>query len=158
MPRPPPDSNRGQCEPNVIPIALSTTCRGHGAFADFSLTCSRPGLDAGGTHAEGLRRLAAKYGTPTEEELTSLLVSEYRCDPAAANLLAKCFGHFCAGRFLEVTHLAAPATKAAARRLLRELDEGVYQVQVGKSAGRYPGLGVLLDELLSLAQPTPPWC
>lgn len=106
-------------------------------------------LDAGGIHAEGLRRLAAKYGTPTEDELTSLLISEYRCDPAAANLLAKCFGHFWAGRFLEVTHLAAPATEAAARRLLRELDEGVYQVQVGKSAGKYPGLGVLLDELLT---------
>jgi len=102
----------------------------------------------GGSHAEGLRRIADKYGVPTEQDLTSLLISEYRCDPEAANLLAKCFGHFWAGRYLEVAHLAAPATEAAARRLLRELDEGIYRVQVGKSAGKYPGLGVLLDELL----------
>jgi hypothetical protein len=51
------------------------------------------------------------------------------------------------GEYVEAVHLVIPAAEAAARRLLRELDEGIYQVQVGKSVSQYPGLRVLLEEL-----------
>jgi Domain of unknown function (DUF4209) len=44
-----------------------------------------------------------------------------------------------------------PKIEAAARSLLRALDEGIYQVQVSRDPGGYPGLYVLLNELESLA-------
>jgi hypothetical protein len=100
--------------------------------------------------ALGLRRLAEKHGIPGEDELHSFFLDEFHCDPSGARILAKALRHFWSGHHLEAVYLAAPATEAAARRLLRELDEGVYQVQVGKNAGKYPALGTLLDELLTL--------
>jgi hypothetical protein len=48
---------------------------------------------------------------------------------------------------LEAVHLVVPAAEAGARRLLRELDEGIYQVQIGKDPGTYPGMWTLLDAL-----------
>lgn len=44
-----------------------------------------------------------------------------------------------------------PKFEAAARSLLRELDEGIYRVQVAKDPGGYVGLYVLLDELERIA-------
>jgi len=110
----------------------------------------------GQVHALGLYRLADKYGVPSEDELTTFLVERYRCDPDSARVLAKAFGHFWNDNHLEAVYLAAPAVEDAARRLLRELDGGAYQVQVGKAPGKYPGLGVLLDELDNLGL-APSW-
>lgn len=93
---------------------------------------------------------AEEFGIPTEDELTTFLLDVFRCDPGGARILAKALRHFWAGDYLETAYLAAPATESAARRLLRELDEGAYQVQVGKNPGKYPALGTLLDALLEL--------
>ncbi|MFL6108012.1 MAG: hypothetical protein ACJ72L_13705 [Marmoricola sp.] len=98
--------------------------------------------------AAGLHRLAEEFGIPTEDELTTFFLDTFKCDPGGARILAKALRHFWARDYLETAYLAAPATEAAARRLLRELDEGVYQVQVGKNPGKYPALGTLLDALL----------
>lgn len=100
--------------------------------------------------ALGLQRLAEKHGVPDEDDLHSFFLDVFNCDPSGARILVKALRHFWSGNHLEAVYLAAPATEAAARRLLRELDEGVYQVQVGKNAGKYPALGTLLDELLTL--------
>jgi hypothetical protein len=107
-------------------------------------------LHRGHNYAVGLRKLAEKFGIPSEEELTTFLLDVFRCDPDGGRILARALRHFSAEDYLESTYLAAPATEAAARRLLRELDEGAYQVQVGKNPGKYPALGTLLDELLDL--------
>lgn len=100
--------------------------------------------------ALGLQRLAEEHGIPGEDELHTFFLDVFNCDPTGARILAKAFRHFWSGDHLEAVYLAAPATEAAARRLLRELDEGIYQVQVGKNAGEYPALGTLLDELETL--------
>lgn len=104
----------------------------------------------GHVSALGLQRLAEKHGIPGEDELQAFFLDMFNCNPSGARILAKALRHFWCGEHLEAVYLAAPATEAAARRLLRELDEGVYQVQVGKNAGKYPALGTLLDELLAL--------
>jgi hypothetical protein len=104
----------------------------------------------GSIHGSGLHRLAKKYGTPSEDELTTFLLDLYGSDPNEARILAKAFRHFWAEDYLEAAYLATPAVEAAARRLLREMDEGAYQVQVGSNPGKYPALGSLLDELLRL--------
>lgn len=101
----------------------------------------------GSCHAEGLRRLADRYGTPEQDELQTYFIQRYRCDPGGAYILAKSYRMFWAGDYVDAVHLVIPAAEAAARRLLRELDEGIYQVQVGNSVGQYPGLRVLLEEL-----------
>lgn len=101
----------------------------------------------GSCHAEGLRRLAGRYGVPTQEELRTYFVERYKCDPRGAHILATAYRQFWNGEFVEAAHLVIPAAEAAARRLLRELDEGTYKVAVGNSVGEYPGLRVLLEEL-----------
>ncbi|MEV0948996.1 hypothetical protein [Promicromonospora sp. NPDC050249] len=108
----------------------------------------------GHIHASGLYRLGEKYGTPTEDELTIWLLDVYACDPDGARVLAKAFCHFWAGDYLEAAYVATPAVEAAARRLLREMDEGAYQVQVGNNPGKYPALGTLLDELRRISLDT----
>ncbi len=72
-------------------------------------------------------------------------------DAQLARSLAKAFRHFWAGDFESCVHLVTPKIEAAARSLLRELDEGVYRVQNGAALGGCPGLGVLLGELNKLA-------
>lgn len=104
----------------------------------------------GGWHAEGLRRLADRYGVPTQEELRTYFIEQYKCDPGGAHILATAYRQFWKGELVEAVHLVIPAAEAAARRLLRELDEGIYQVAVGNSVGQYPGLRVLLTELDAL--------
>lgn len=101
----------------------------------------------GGWHAEGLSRLADRYGVPNQEELRTYFIEQYGCDPGGAHILATAYRQFWNGELIEAVHLVIPAAEAAARRLLRELDEGTYQVAVGNSVGQYPGLRVLLTEL-----------
>lgn len=101
--------------------------------------------------AEGLRRLADHYGIPSEDDLTEVFTHLSCRDIRLARSLAKAFRHFWEGDYESCVHVAAPKFEAAARNLLRELDEGVYRVQAGKDPGGYPGLYVLLDELEKLA-------
>jgi hypothetical protein len=105
----------------------------------------------GGMMAEGLRRMADYYGIPSEDDLVGLFTGMGGRDVRLARSLAKGFHHFWDGDFESCVHVVAPKFEAAARSLLRELDEGVYRVQAGKDPGGYPGLYVLLDELEKLA-------
>ena len=114
---------------------------------DMSRTSEMLARHVGVVHAVGLERLAARHGTPGENDIRDYLVQTYNCDPAAATMLAKSFRMFWRRDYLEAVHLATPAVEAAARRLLRELDVGVYEVQLGKTPGKYPSLHTLLDEL-----------
>lgn len=101
----------------------------------------------GSCHAEGLRRFADRYGVPTQEELRTYFVERYGCDPGGAHILATAYRQFWNGELVEAVHLVIPAAETAARRLLRELDQGIYKVAVGNSVGEYPSLRVLLEEL-----------
>lgn len=115
---------------------------------DMSQYATLASQHSGQVLALGLHRIAQKYGVPPQAEVRRFLTDMYKCDPASANLLATALTHFWQENYLEAVYLTAPATEDGARRLLRLLDEGAYLVQVGKSPGKYPGLGVLLDELL----------
>lgn len=101
--------------------------------------------------AEGLDRIASRYDRPTVDQLTSFFTDFGAVDVPLARSLAKAFGYFWDGDYEAATCVVIPKIEAAARTLLRELDEGIYQVQVGKSKGGYPGLYVLLTELENLA-------
>jgi hypothetical protein len=99
----------------------------------------------------GLYRMAARYGTPSVDELVSAIVDEGCRDPQLAVGLAKGFKHFWDGDYESSIVVVIPKFEAAARSLLRELDEGIYRVQRGNDPGGYVGLYVLLDELEKLA-------
>jgi hypothetical protein len=101
--------------------------------------------------AIALRRIADKFGTPDLDELTSLLISLGAADPRLARSLAKGFIYFWAGDNEAAVSIVIPKIEAAARALLREMDEGIYRVQVDRNQGGYPGLYVLLTELEKLA-------
>jgi hypothetical protein len=101
--------------------------------------------------AEGLQRIASRYGIPAESELAAFLSSNGQTDQALALSLARGFRHYWSGDYQACVHVVVPKIEAAARALLRELDEGIYRVQVAKDPGQYPGLYVLLQELEKLA-------
>jgi hypothetical protein len=105
----------------------------------------------GGVLATGLGRLADEYGIPSEADLTELLTRSGSSDERLARMLSRAFRHFWAEDWISCVYLATPLVEAAARDLLREIDEGLYQVQVGKDPGQYPGLFVLLEELERVA-------
>lgn len=98
--------------------------------------------------AVGLYRMAEKYGIPDQDDLRKFIIQEFpHCDSAAADILAKAFRMHWRGETLEAASIAIPAAEAAARRLLREADQGIYQVQVGEASGGYPTLRGLLQAL-----------
>lgn len=101
--------------------------------------------------AIALHRISERFGTPDLDELTGLLINVGAADPRLARSLAKGFIYFWAGDYEAAVCVLIPKIEAAARALLRELDEGIYRVQVDKSPGGYPGLYVLLTELEKLA-------
>ena len=101
--------------------------------------------------AEGLQRMADRYGTPPESELAAFLSGNGQANQALALSLARGIRHFWSGDYEACVHVVVPKIEAAARALLRELDEGIYRVQVARDPGQYPGLYVLLQELEKLA-------
>lgn len=101
--------------------------------------------------AEGLQRLASRYGVPQELELAEQLSIRKSSDLRYARVLARAMRHYWAGDWLSAVHLSVPLVEAAARSLLRELDEGVYRVQQGSDPAQFPGLYVLLAALEDLA-------
>ena len=105
----------------------------------------------GGVLAEGLQRMAGRYGAPAESELAAFLSGDGQTDQALALSLARGFRRFWSGDYEACVHVVVPKIEAAARALLRELDEGIYRVQVARDPGQYPGLYVLLQELEKLA-------
>ena len=97
--------------------------------------------------AVGLARIRDKFGTPSLDELTTFILEFGASDPRLARSLAKGFIHFWNGDSEAAVAMVVPKVEAAARGLLRELDEGIYRVQVSQSQGGYPGLHVLIGEL-----------
>lgn len=101
--------------------------------------------------AQGLKRMADRYGVPAEAELAILLSGGGQGDEPLALSLARGFRHYWAGDYEACVHVVVPKAEAAARALLVELDEGIYRIQAGKDPGQFPGLYILLDELEKLA-------
>lgn len=118
---------------------------------DMSRAASMSAQHYGLWVAEGLTRMGKVYELPTVDELTSDLVAQGCRDPQLARGLAKGLRYFWDGDYEASIAVALPKFEAAARALLRELDEGIYKVQLGKDPGGYVGLYVLLDELEKLA-------
>ncbi|MFJ5543284.1 DUF4209 domain-containing protein [Micromonospora chalcea] len=118
---------------------------------DMSLFAEVRAESIGRLMAEGLRRIADRYGIPGEDDLVDYLVSRGGRDVKLLRSLAKGFRHFWHGDTESCVHLVAPRLETAARNLLLELDEGIYRVEAAKDPGGYPGLYVLLDKLELIA-------
>ena len=101
--------------------------------------------------AEGLQQMAGRYGAPAESDLAIFLSRNGQTDQPLALSLARGFRHYWARDYEASVHVVVPKIETAARSLLRELDEGIYRLQVAKDPGQYPGLYVLLQELERLA-------
>ncbi|WP_033337918.1 DUF4209 domain-containing protein [Catenuloplanes japonicus] len=97
--------------------------------------------------AEGLDRIVRRYGTPEQDELVRYLMSRGGRDQGLVTTLAKAYRHFWNGDYESCIHLATPKFEAAARALLIEFDEGIYQVEATNSPGGFPGLYALLNLL-----------
>jgi len=120
--------------------------------AERLATCARIRAETQGRIlAEGLQRMPDRYGTPAESELSAFLSRNGQMDQPLALSLARGFRHYWAGDYEASVHIVVPKIETAARALLRELDEGIYRLQVAKDPGQYPGLYVLLQELEKLA-------
>lgn len=133
-----------------LPRASTQTEEDEDAY-DMSRAASISAQNLGLWLAEGLNRMSELYEVPTVEELTAAIVGAGCRDPQLARGLAKGFKFYWDGDFEASIAVAIPKFEAAARALLRELDEGIYKVQVSKDPGGYVGLYVLLDELERLA-------
>lgn len=133
-----------------LPRATSTTDSERDAH-EMSKVASFSASMFGHIYAEGLDRMASRYGVPPVDGLTAALIDEGCRDPQMAAGLAKAFTHYWNGDFESACAVATPKFEAAARSLLRELDEGIYRVQRGKDPGGYVGLYVLLDDLETIA-------
>jgi hypothetical protein len=92
-----------------------------------------------------------RYGILEEASLAAFLSENGQSDSVLATSLARAFLHFWRGDYEACAHVAIPKIEAAARALLRELDEGIYKLQVGQDQGQYPMLYPLLKELEKLA-------
>ncbi|WP_203711341.1 DUF4209 domain-containing protein [Asanoa siamensis] len=101
--------------------------------------------------AEGLRRIADRYGTPGQDDLVDYFLSRGGRDVNLLRSLAKGFRHYWRGDTESCIYLVTPRLETAARNLLLELDEGIYRVEAAKDPGGYPGLYVLLDKLEQIA-------
>ncbi|MGW6035972.1 hypothetical protein ACWFOS_20205 [Gordonia terrae] len=100
---------------------------------------------------EALSRMRTVYGVPDLDELTVAICEIGARDVGLARSLARGFLHFWRGDYESCLAVVTPRIEAAARALLRELDEGIYQVQVAKSPGGYAMLHSLLERLEDLA-------
>lgn len=99
-------------------------------------------------YADGLERIAAAFGSPAKDEITTFLVEAYSADPRLAKTFATALRLFWQEEFDASVHLAVPVVEASARALLLELNEPLYRVEQGSTIGQFPGLGFLLPQLL----------
>lgn len=100
--------------------------------------------------AEGLFRVRDRYGVPDRDELTLLIADGGRGDAVLSERLAVAMEMYWAEDFSSCVHVAAPLVEAAARSLLRFLDEAVYRTQKAQVRGGYVGLHSLIEALESL--------
>ncbi len=101
----------------------------------------------GGMLASALERISATYGTPTQAELEIFFSGQFGCDPRLGKSLATALRLFWMGELDASVHLAIPKIEAAARGLLLLIDEPLYNVEQGKSPGKFPPLEFLLRTL-----------
>jgi hypothetical protein len=100
--------------------------------------------------AEGLYRVGTRYGAPDRKDLSLLLANNGRGDPVLSDRLARAFELYWAGDYSSCVHVAAPLAEAAARALLRTLDEAIYRTHKPQVRGGYVGLYALIDALQRL--------
>ncbi|MCH1868783.1 DUF4209 domain-containing protein [Nocardioides sp. CFH 31398] len=101
--------------------------------------------------AIALVRMQTRYGRPSTDDITGLLLDLGAADTRLARSLARGLHHFWNEDYEASVHVVLPKIEAAARGLLRSLDEGIYRVQAGKDPGGYVGLYSLLENLERLA-------
>ncbi|MFC7617552.1 hypothetical protein ACFQV2_33185 [Actinokineospora soli] len=117
---------------------------------NLSRTASTYAQLQGGMLKMALDRIKERYGTPTVTELANL-ISQLGCgDESLAFALARSIELHWSGYYDEAAHFIIPRVESAARLILRELDEGIYRIQVAADPGGYPGLYTLLEELEKL--------
>lgn len=130
-----------------LPRATAADEEAHG----LSQAASMSAQFYGQMFSVGLSDIANRYGVPPFEDLVDVIIENGCRDLQLAHGLARAFTHYFKGDFESSAAVALPKFEAAARSLLRELDEGIYRVQVGHDPGGYVGLYVLLDELENVA-------
>lgn len=101
--------------------------------------------------AIALLRMQTRYGRPSIDDITGLLLDLGAADARLARSLARGLHHFWNDDYEASVHVVLPKIEAAARGLLRSLDESIYRVQAGKDPGGYVGLYTLLENLERLA-------
>jgi len=101
----------------------------------------------GGMLATALERIATTYDVPHQTDLESFLSGQYGCDPRLGRALATALRLFWTGELDACVHLAIPKIEAASRSLLLLLDEPLYNVEQGKTPGKFPPLEFLLGTL-----------
>ncbi len=101
----------------------------------------------GGMLATALERISATYSTPSQSELEIFFSGQFGCDPRLGKSLATALRLFWMGEIDASVHLAMPKIEAAARGLLLLIDEPPYNVEKGKTPGKFPPLEFLLRTL-----------
>ncbi len=132
---------------NGLPIVTAADPVAH----EMSQAASMSAQFFGQMFAVGLEHIVERFGKPSLDEIVDALVDAGCRDPQLAQGLARGFKHYFDRDYESCAAVTIPKFEAAARRLLRELDEGIYRVQVGNDPGGYVGLYNLLDELKKLA-------
>jgi len=101
--------------------------------------------------AQGLIRMRETYGVPELEDLVAAICHIGARDIGLARSLARGFIHFWNNDIESCIAVVTPRIEAAARGILRELDEGIYQAEKANSQGGYIMLHSLLSRLEELA-------
>ncbi|WCB36931.1 DUF4209 domain-containing protein [Gordonia polyisoprenivorans] len=101
--------------------------------------------------AYALVRMRDMYGIPELDEITLAICEMGARDIELSRSLARGFIHFWSDDIESCVAVVTPRIEAAARALLRELDEGIYRVEKENSQGGYIMLYSLLARLEELA-------
>ncbi|WP_065960509.1 hypothetical protein [Curtobacterium sp. UCD-KPL2560] len=97
--------------------------------------------------ASALEHIAARFPNLDEEGIAAHLL-QYGADEQLTRAFAHALAVFLSGNFSDAGALATPLAEAASRGMLLLLDEPLYRVESGSSAGRFPALDLYLNALL----------
>lgn len=97
--------------------------------------------------AEALEHIAERFPELSEDAIATHLL-QYGADEHLTRALAHALAVFLAGNFSDAGALATPLAEAASRGMLLLLDEPLYRVESGDTAGRFPALDLYLNALL----------
>lgn len=118
--------------------------------AEINWLAGLPAAQHANMLAEALDAIHTRYGELSLDDLTDFLSRQGQIDRSLARVLARAFTLFWVGDYHACVHIIIPQVESAARALLLELDEAVYQVQVGNDPGGYGGLYSILTALEAL--------